>query len=583
MWEVTTEKSCTAIVKTISWERILLKLEVEIQSFNETNPDEIVFYAVNGKGEAKARFHVLQQSGNCYNLLLNITNNGEIRCINEGFFWIVACKGERKLAICEVSPELVPKLEDCSRGFLYSKFNKVFSVTFFVDEGDDSLPLRMRVLPASKTGTNVIKTKFFHLQRISKDDKKNAVQHLIRKLYAFFVKTYRKKKETILFLSEQSTTLGKNQQAVIRQMQKRGLDQVYDILTFAKPVTVKKLSVKEWFTLLKKLAESDIIVVDDHVPVLDWLVLDKKTKVIQLWHAGAGFKSSGYSRWGHKGCPAPYSAHRQYDFGIAGSKKIRPFFAEVWGINEEQVLPTGMPRMDEYLDVEHRKLKTEEIYRLYPMCKGKKVILFAPTYRGTNKKTAYYPYSLIDFKKFYELCGDEYVVLFKMHPWVAEPVPIPAQYLDRFVDVNTYPDINDLFYVTDLLITDYSSNVFEYSLMNKPMLFFAFDEIQYSFSRGFHRPYRESAPGKVCATFDELLRAIAEKDFEDYKVREYVEQSFDHIDTHASDRVIDWLILGNLPNETKKELENIQQANAEMHSMDFTVQNTDESESATAK
>ena len=230
-----------------------------------------------------------------------------------------------------------------------------------------------------------------------------------------------------------------------------------------------------------------------------------------------------------------------------------------------------MPRMDEYLDETYRKTQTEELYRQFPMCKGKKVILFAPTYRGRNKKTAHYPYELIDFDKLYDLCKDEYVVLFKMHPWVAQAVPIPEKYLDKFVDVNRYPNINDLFYITDLLITDYSSNIFEYSLMGNPMLFFAFDKIQYSFSRGFHRAYEESAPGKVCYSFDEVLDAIRHKDFEAEKVQQYVDHHFDYIDTHASDRVIDWLILGKLPEETVKELQDIEEANEKMHAMTFEI------------
>lgn len=127
--------------------------------------------------------------------------------------------------------------------------------------------------------------------------------------------------------------------------------------------------------------------------------------------------------------------------------------------------------MDEYLNQERRVEVEQKLREKYLLCKEKKVILFAPTYRGRSKLTAYYPYELIDFEKLYELCGDEYVVFFKMHPWVPEAVPIPKQYQDKFVDVNKFPDINDLFYITDLLITDYSSNIFEYSLMKKPMLF----------------------------------------------------------------------------------------------------------------
>ena len=149
-------------------------------------------------------------------------------------------------------------------------------------------------------------------------------------------------------------------------------------------------------------------------------------------------------------------------------------------------------------------------------------------------------------------------------------MPIPEEYKDRFADVGKYPNINDLFYVVDLLITDYSSNIFEYSLMRKPMLFFAFDEIQYSFSRGFHRSYEESAPGKICHTFDEVMDALENQDFEFEKVEEYVKMQFDHIDSHASDRVIDWILLGNIPEDIQKTLDEIRAENELLKIMDFS-------------
>ena len=373
-----------------------------------------------------------------------------------------------------------------------------------------------------------------------------------------------------MFMSEQSTTISTNLKAVKDRMISRGMDKDYVIVeSYRSSVTNPRMGLRSWMDTLRKMAMSDIIFLDDHAPVLDWLIVDKDTMIVQLWHAGAGFKSSGYSRWGHTGCPAPYGCHRQYKYGISGSRNISHFFSEVWGINDSQVLPTGMPRIDEFLDENYRKKKTKEIYEKFPICKNKKVILFAPTYRGTNKKNAHYPYELIDFRRLYELCGDEYVVLFKMHPWVADPVPVEEQYKDRFADASRYPNINDLFYFTELLITDYSSNIFEYSLMRKPMLFFAFDEIQYSFSRGFHRDYEESAPGKICHTFEEVLKAVEEKDFEYPKVEEYVEKHFDYIDSHACDRVIDWIILGQLPDFVKQDLEADAAVNRELETLDF--------------
>ena len=568
MKKVITENTVTATVVDIRWERIFMRLEVETQGDDK----DLTFYAVDEQGSANARFKQKMLDNGNYELTLNITNQRENHCITGGNYWIVACKNDKALGVCETGIELVPKLEDCSRGFLYGGRKKVFSITFYISEGEDTLPFRMLVLPASKTGFGAPTEKLFQRKHTTLKATINKNRRpFLRAVYKHYSKKYKHKNNTVLFMSEQSDRLGGNQTAVIAQMKKRGMEKQFTILESVRPAAACHQDMKSWFTVIRKLAQSTMVVVDDHAPILDWLTLDEKTKVIQLWHAGAGFKSSGYSRWGHEGCPAPHSAHRQYNFGIAGSKNIAPFFSEVWGINDEQVLPTGMPRMDEYLDETYRKTQTEELYRQFPMCKGKKVILFAPTYRGRNKKTAHYPYELIDFDKLYDLCKDEYVVLFKMHPWVAQAVPIPEKYLDKFVDVNRYPNINDLFYITDLLITDYSSNIFEYSLMGNPMLFFAFDKIQYSFSRGFHRAYEESAPGKVCYSFDEVLDAIRHKDFEAEKVQQYVDHHFDYIDTHASDRVIDWLILGKLPEETVKELQDIEEANEKMHAMTFEI------------
>ena len=177
--------------------------------------------------------------------------------------------------------------------------------------------------------------------------------------------------------------------------------------------------------------------------------------------------------------------------------------------------------------------------------KRENIILFAPTYRGENKRQAYFPYDKLDMSKLYKLCQDiDATIIFKMHPFVEEKVPIPEEYLDRMADLTSYPNINDLFYITDLLITDYSSNIYEFSLMKKPMLFYAFDMEEYTKERGFHRDYKDNVPGKIVETFDEMITSIRTSDYEFEKVSEYLDKNFDHIDTHASERIIDWIIRG---------------------------------------
>lgn len=573
------EQKIMATVEKIEWERVFLHLYVRVDLRDTSYPldrENLTFYAFDKLScQAQARFKTIGIQGDVHHIRLNMTNNGEASYVQGGEYLIEACQKDELLADCETSVSIVGELGNASRNFLFGGRRKVYTVSFFVEEDASTLPFEMVTMVSTQIRLdfpqNVTLRSRLHPIRDLQATWLSS-KNFLRSYYHFCRKRYQKDRaHTVLFLTEQNKTIASNLKAVMERMKERGLDKEYTILTSARFAGMGGNGFKSWIEVIRKIARAGIVFVDDHAPFLDWLKLSEDTTVIQLWHAGAGFKSSGYSRWGNVGCPGPVSAHRQYTYGIAGSKNIAHFFSEVWGMNDEYVLPTGMPRMDEYLDEGVRQKTTETLYQKYPMCKGKKVILFAPTYRGRNKAEAYYPYDLIDFDGLSKVCGEEYVVLFKMHPWVRKPISIPKEYQDKFVDVVKYPNINDLFYITDLLITDYSSNIFEYSLMRRPMLFFAYDKIQYSFSRGFHRPYEESAPGKVCYTFDALLEAIQNRDFESYKVDEYVEHHFDYIDTHASDRVIDWLLLGNIPQEFQDEMKAVQEANAYMRSLDFTL------------
>ena len=570
-----------AKVVNIYWERVNLYIDVKTEFADEVI-DNLDFYAVNRNYEPKAKFTVINKEDNIYRLYLNITNPGYNLCMQRGAYNIYVCSGDDILAVCMTDESIVEKMSDYSKSFLFKNRSRVYNVVFSVDDNsDEDLPFLMYTMASTAVGIGpvpdylinnnhgyVAPLQNLNNSKFAKFKKKNTPKFL-KAVYDFYCSLYKSKRNsTILFMSEQNDKIGTNEEAVYNKMLERHLDEKFTIEQSFRNAVAGHNSVMSWLGLVKKLAKSSTVILDDHAPILDWLILND-TKVIQLWHAGAGFKSSGYSRWGNTGCPAPFSCHRQYTYGIAGSKQIAHFFSEVWGINTEQVLPTGMPRMDEYLDENYKAETVKKIYEEYPICKGKKVILFAPTYRGKNKALAYYPYNLIDFQKLYDTCGDEYVVLFKMHPWVAEPVPIDSKYSDKFIDVGKYPNINDLFYITDLLITDYSSNIFEYSLNKKPMLFFAFDEIQYSFSRGFHRNYAESAPGKIVHDFDALIEAIKNKDFETEKVYKYVEEHFDYIDSGASDRVIDWLILDNMPEEFRNAIDRKNEDVMKTLSLDF--------------
>lgn len=567
-----------ATVVNIEWERVTAYFDVKVEFSEEADRTKpLLFYAVNGDYKARAVFRQESVNGNMYRLSLNVTNPGNARCVPTGNYSFVVCQDNQILALAETDVQLALRLQECSRNFLYSgkARRKTYAVTFLVKEWSETLPFMMHILHAKNVGMGDIyaipnKPKFLEKQKQKyKAKERKYAFGFLQKMYNHYRKKYKKNKNTILFLYEANYNMASNLKALKKRIYERGLDKEFTVLEYAWFSDIPSVygireRIHNQVTLMKFLAKANIIFVDNYVPAFTRVKIDlDNTTIINLWHAGIGFKAVGYSRWGHLAASAPYLAHRVYTYGVCGSKQVSHVFAEAWGINSERVLPTGMPRMDKYLDETHRVEKTKELYEKFPMCKDKKVILFAPTFRGNNHPDAHYPYEIMDFDKLYDLCGDEYVVLFKMHPWISEPVPI-EKYSDKFLDLTSYPDINNLFYITDLLITDYSSCIYEFSLMRKPMLFFAFDEMQYSISRGFHHDYRLAAPGKVCNTFDELLTAIKNNDFEFEKVEEYVARNFDIIDSNSSDRVIDWFLLGKMP---KCYIDDIEARDEEMRLM----------------
>ncbi|MBQ6663436.1 MAG: CDP-glycerol glycerophosphotransferase family protein [Firmicutes bacterium] len=573
-----------AVITDIRWERVILHLEMRLSGpLASTDPVGLALVLVSERGYANGKFRLEEsrcgQEGVLLKLSMNITNPGFGMCLANGQYRLAILHGEDLVCVPQVELKVAGLLSEKSHIFLRGMLHVGYSVVFSLAEGEDlemviicqnmerkdSDPLYEKDLPIFGVRQNPPNLIVRWIRR----------QHrpTIRSMYAFH-RAFRKKdavKKRVLFLSEQSEKLGGNLTAVIERMKERGLDDAFTITTSARNIKgIGHYGIRSWNALMKKAADADYIFVDDHVPFMDWLILAPETQIVQLWHAGAGYKSSGYSRWGHLDAPAPFCGHRQYDYGITASRSIAHFFSEVFGINTERILPTGMPRMDRYLDPGNRERVTKEFYEKNPGLREKKIILFAPTFRGMDRKQAYYPFDLIDQEALYEACGDEYVVLFKMHPWVKDKVPLAEHLKDRLYDFSSYPDINDLYYVADLLITDYSSSVFEFSLMRKPMLFFAFDELEYAYTRGFHREYRPACPGKICNTFAELVQAIRDKDFEFEKNAPYLAYHFDHIDTGARDRVIDWFLLGEMPAEIKAPAEARERENEWLKRLDFS-------------
>ena len=523
------------IIKKIRWDRIWIYFYPE----NYDPKTEVFICSMVGE-----KLFPLKSCDEEKAYKINISNPGNCKMLAVGFYKFMTGDDSEVQLVDTPAPKYY------NRQFLYFHTERAYRVQFTNKNG---FKIKVTDIELKLGLFRAIKSK---VRRFRHDTAKRILRTIYNIEYRLFhrkgdVDPTTLKNPRILLMSDQSEEMGANMAALKNRLIQEG----YKPTEALRAITTKHYSTIHWIKTLKKVASADFIFFDDHCQTTDWLKI-KGAVITQLWHAGAGFKSTGYSRFGMPASPAPDSGHRQYTYGIAGSMKIRHFFSEVWGINDEMVLPTGMPRLDEYLDKEYIEKTRAKLLEDYPiLCKPESkngqpvkrdnIILFAPTYRGENKASAYYPYDMLNFRRLHNLCEEtDSIIIFKMHPFVTYPVPIPKQFRDRMIDMTKYPNINDLFYITDLLITDYSSNIYEFSLMRKPMLFFSFDIDAYSKSRGFHRDYRKNVPGKIVENFDSMVEAITKKDYEFKKVEEYIKNNFDTVDTHACERVIDWVIKG---------------------------------------
>lgn len=366
------------------------------------------------------------------------------------------------------------------------------------------------------------------------------------KFFNFCTKFNKEDGNKILFTSSSRATIGGNEKFVYDRMVQRGLDKDYKIVFSYKDNIKSYRSLFSKFSFTYKLATSNIIFVDDYQPELYLVEFPKHVKVIQLWHACGAFKTVGLERIGKPGAPKfDTNVHKCYSYMTVSSELSAHHYAEAFGMDEKKILPLGIARTDIFFNEDYKKQIIPQVLEAFPQCKNaSQVIMYAPTFRGTNAKTASFPMDMID----YDLIGEyllktNSVMLIKMHPFVTEPLNIPNKYKDIIIDASSFREINDILFITDILITDYSSVIYEFSLFNKPMLFYAFDRMKYEADRGFYEPYSDMVPGKIVRTFEQLVSSLEKKDFEFEKVAPFVKKNFSHTDGKSTDRIIDTLIL----------------------------------------
>ena len=277
-----------------------------------------------------------------------------------------------------------------------------------------------------------------------------------------------------------------------------------------------------------------------------WIPKPKKTTYLQTWHGTPlkrlaldmdnvhmpGTDTNRYkknfttesSKWDYLVSPNHYSTEifeRAFDF-------------------KQTMLETGYPRNDYLVNFNDKdyihKLKVD-----LGIPRNKKIMLYAPTWRDNEfYGRGRYKFDIqLDLDKMKETLGDEYIILLRMHYLIAENINV-EKYDGFVIDFSSYEDIRDLYLVSDILLTDYSSVFFDYAILNRPMYFFTYDLESYRDTlRGFYFDFEKDAPGPLLFNTSEVIDAITSEEDEYYMKRQSFRNTYTSLeDGLASERVI---------------------------------------------
>ena len=306
---------------------------------------------------------------------------------------------------------------------------------------------------------------------------------------------------------------------------------------------------KNCLKMVKEVADAKYVFINEGSNIFSAIPLRDETVVVQTWHGCGAFKKFGFSTAEKKfgasrkqGLKYPF--YKNYTYVTVSSPEVIWAYAEAMGMDEEErkkIKPIGISRTDVFYDESFRNSSFYHLYELFPEAKGKKVLLYAPTFRGKTA-TATTP-DIIDIPLMKDSFGEEYVMIFKHHPIVKKRPVIEESCKDFARDFTFDMAIEELICVSDVCIADYSSLVFEYSLTNRPMIFLAHDIEEYDDWRGFYYPFSEFAPGPVVKTNEQLIEAIKNINYTDAsRITEFRNKFMSSCDGHATERILNLIM-----------------------------------------
>lgn len=253
----------------------------------------------------------------------------------------------------------------------------------------------------------------------------------------------------------------------------------------------------------------------------------KNCVYLNTWH-GTAFNTIGNMAKGRK----DYD-FSNVDFFCYESEFQKDICMKSFNTRKEAMIPTGYPRNDTLYYVTPKEVKSLKEKMGLPL--DKKIILYAPTWRDStdNGKTfAIKPPINVDYWK--ERLGKDYIVLFRTHTYTNKLLGVVFN--DVIRDYTSYPVVNDLFKVADILISDYSSCVTDYCILERPIICFAYDYEEYKEARGLNIDFKTEMPSGIKKTEKEVIDHILSMDYEsECKKTKALKDKYTYIGGHATE------------------------------------------------
>lgn len=300
---------------------------------------------------------------------------------------------------------------------------------------------------------------------------------------------------------------------------------------------------------IRDLATAKYVFMDEATNIMGNFKTREETVITQLWHGCGAFKKFGYSTadaifGASREEMEKYPFNRNYTNVTVSSPEVIWAYEEAMNYTHESgvVKALGSSRTDIFYDEAFIKSAYDALYEIMPEAKGKKVILYAPTFRGRVARATTPVVLNVELLKY--TISDEYVLITKHHPLVRKRPLIPDNCQGFAKDLTDDLSIEELLCVSDICISDYSSLVFEYSLFEKPMIFLAHDLDTFFDWRGFYYDYYELAPGPVVTNTIDLLEYVQHLDerFDKNRVKDFRQKFMSSCDGHATERIINTTI-----------------------------------------